>query len=99
MPAFDSTYEPGKRLQCLCGRSFKTERGLKQHLRRPLKAYEDGLEVSIKHGRYYTESAKLMVKYLALDAVRTLDAYKKLREQCNVEPKPSSFVKYTSSKM
>lgn len=99
MPAFDSTYEPGKRLTCLCGRAFKTERGLKQHLQRPLKAYEDGLEVSIKHGRCYTATAKLIARYVAEDAMRTMDVYKKLREQCNVEPKPSSFVKYTPSKM
>lgn len=60
---------------------------------------ETGQNTGTKHGRCYTATAKLIARYVAEDAMRTMDVYKKLREQCNVEPKPSSFVKYTPSKM
>lgn len=55
-------YLKGKELQCICGRDFKTERGLKQHIRTTRKGVvmsaETGKNTGTKHGRCWSDQAK-----------------------------------------
>lgn len=62
----DFPYLPGKRLTCRCERTFKTERGLKQHIR---LATETGIKAGFPpvvtgHGRQLGDAGRYIIKTL-----------------------------------